>query len=166
MHVKAGRLIARSLLGTVFVAHGVQKLFGWFDGPGLDGFTEMMEKTNMHPPRRNAIAAGVAETAGGAALAAGALTPLAATSLIATMLVAIRKVHLENGFFATKGGYEFNLALIGGVVALVDGGPGPASVDAKLGIDDTGSAWALATLGAGAAAAALAMEAGKRGAAA
>lgn len=162
--MKAGRVIARSLLGTVFAAHGVQKLFGWFDGPGLDGFSQLMEKTNMYPPKRNAVAAAVAETAGGVALAAGALTLVAATSLIATMLVAIRKVHLENGFFETKGGYEFNLTLIAGVLAVVDGGPGWPSVDSKLGIDCTGPAWALATLGAGAAGAALAMEVGKRGA--
>lgn len=164
--MKAGRLIARLAIGTLFAAHGAQKLFGWFGGPGIDGMAQGMEKMDMRPGRRNAIAVGVSETAGGAMLAAGALTPVAATSLIATMLVAIRKVHLDNGFFNANGGVEFNVALIAGLVALVDGGPGSLSVDARLGIEETGPGWALGALGAGAAGAALAMEAGKRGAAA
>ncbi|MGI8512757.1 MAG: DoxX family membrane protein, partial [Solirubrobacteraceae bacterium] len=55
---KAGRLIARSLIGILFVAHGTQKLFGWFGGPGLDGFAQMMEGADMRPAKRNAVAAG------------------------------------------------------------------------------------------------------------
>jgi putative oxidoreductase len=95
-------------------------------------------------------------------LVAGALTPLAAAALIATMLTAIRTVHLRNGLWNTKGGYEFNLALIAAILAIVDGGPGKLSVDGVLGLDDTGPGWAPAALAAGALGSTIAIEAGHR----
>jgi putative oxidoreductase len=159
--MRIGRLLARLFVGSLFFAHGTQKLFGWFGGPGLDGASRMMDSLEMKPGRRNAIAASVSETAGGAMLAAGALTPVAATALIGTMLTAIRKVHLEKGFFASQGGYEFNLTLVAALLALIDGGPGPISVDGALGLECTGSGWALASLAAGAGGSALAIAAGE-----
>lgn len=159
--MRIGRLIARVFVGSLFFAHGAQKLFGWFGGPGLEGTSRMMDSLEMKPGRRNAIAASASETAGGAMLAAGALTPVAATALIGTMLTAIRKVHLEKGFFASQGGYEFNLTLIAALLALIDGGPGPVSVDGALGLECTGGGWALASLAAGAGGSALAIAAGE-----
>ena len=160
--MKLGRLIARVVIGGLFVGHGTQKWFGWFGGPGLDGTSGMMESLGMRPGRQNAIAASAAETIGGAMIVAGAFTPAAATTLIATMITAIRTVHLKNGLWASKGGYEFNLALIAGLLALVDGGPGTPSVDATLGIGETGPGWTLATLAAAAAGSTLAIAAGRR----
>lgn len=160
--MKLGRLLARGAIGGLFIGHGTQKLFGWFDGPGLDRAAKMMESLELRPGRRNALAASVSEAAGGAMLALGLFTPLAAASLIGAMLTAIRTVHYKNGLWNSGGGYEFNLALIAGILAIVDGGPGPLSLDAALGIEDTGSKWSLAALIAGAAGSALAVEAGHR----
>ena len=160
--MRFGRLIARVIIGAIFVGHGTQKWFGWFDGPGLRGASKVMASLSMRPARENAIAASASETIGGAMIAAGALTPAAASTLIATMITAIRKVHFKNGFWNADKGYEFNLALIAGLLVLVDGGPGPLSVDRALGIECTGSRWALATLATGAAGSALAIEAGSR----
>lgn len=160
--MKLGRLIARGVIGGIFIGHGTQKLFGWFDGPGLEGATQMMDKLGLRPGRRNAVAASVAETAGGAMLAAGFLTPLAGATLIGTMITAIRKVHGPNGPWNSDGGYEFNLALIAATLAIVDGGPGPLSLDGGLGIDETGWRWAVLALAAGAAGSTLAIEAGRR----
>jgi putative oxidoreductase len=109
----------------------------------------------MHPARHNALAAGATEAAGGALLAAGLATPLAAASLIGVMLTAIHKVHAANGPCNTSGGYEYNLVLIAALFGLVDSGPGDLSVDRILGIHDTGPASAL---GLGAAASALTVE--------
>ncbi len=162
--MKLGRLIARIVIGGLFVGHGTQKWFGWFGGPGLDGTSAMMESLGMRPGRRNAIAASASETIGGAMIVAGAFTPAAATTLIATMITAIRTVHFKNGLWASKGGYEFNLALIAGLLALVDGGPGSPSMDALLGTGETGPGWTLVTLAAGAAGSTLAIAAGRRGA--
>ncbi|HEY4997057.1 MAG TPA: DoxX family protein, partial [Solirubrobacteraceae bacterium] len=144
--MKTGRLLARAVIGGLFIGHGTQKWFGWFDGPGLEGATKMMDSIGLRPGRRNALAASATETLGGAMLVTGALTPLAAAALIATMITAIRTVHLEKGLWASNGGYEFNLVLIAGLLALLDGGPGELSIDAKLGIQETGSYWTLATL--------------------
>ena len=157
-----GRLIARTVIGGLFVGHGTQKLFGWFGGPGIDGASQMMDKLELKPGRRNAMAAAGAETAGGALLALGALTPLAGTLITGTMLTAIRKVHAPKGLWNMDGGYEFNLTLIAAVTALVECGPGSVSLDRALGLESKGSAWALASLAAGAAGSTLAIEAGRR----
>ena len=62
---------------------------------------------------------------------------------------AVRTVHLEKGFFVTNGGYEYNLTLVAAALVLADSGPGPCSLDEKLGLRMTGPLWALAALGAG-----------------
>jgi putative oxidoreductase len=160
--MKLGRLIARVLIGGLFVGHGTQKWFGWFGGPGLEKTSQTMEALEMRPGRANAHAAAASETLGGAALALGAFTPAAAAALIGTMITAIRTVHLQKGFWAANGGYEFNLTLIAGLLAIVDGGPGSLSFDGALGLDDTGPGWAIAALAAGAAGSTLAMIAGAR----
>jgi putative oxidoreductase len=162
--MKAGRLLVRLVIGGLFIGHGTQKLFGWFGGPGPEGTSAMMDKIGMHPPRSNALAAGVTETAGGALLVAGLATPLAAGSLIGVMITAIRKVHAANGVWITDGGFEYNLVLIAALLGLVDGGPGALSADRALGIHDTGPGWALAALGTGAAASALTVELARRSA--
>jgi putative oxidoreductase len=159
--MKLGRLLARLVIGGLFIGHGTQKWFGWFGGPGLDKTSQTMEALEMRPGRRNAHAAAASETLGGVAIALGAFTPAAAAALIGTMITAIRTVHLEKGFWSTNGGYEFNLTLIAALLALVDGGPGDLSVDGALGLEDTGAGWALAALAAGAAGSTLAMIAGR-----
>jgi putative oxidoreductase len=147
--MKIGRLLLRLIIGGFFIGHGTQKLFGWFGGGGLDATAQGFEQLGMRPGRRNAIAAGLAETGGGTALALGFATPLAASALTATMLTAINRVHLKNGPWATNGGYEYNLVLIAAVLAVVDMGPGKPSLDAALGIEASGPKWALAALAAG-----------------
>jgi putative oxidoreductase len=159
-----GKLAARVLIGGLFVGHGTQKLKGWFGGPGLQGTDGMMHALGMHPPRRNALAAGLSETAGGALLVAGLATPLASASLIGTMITAIRKVHLPNGPWAANGGYEYNLVLIAALLALAEEGPGDISLDAALGRERTGPGWGLAALALGAVASTAAVELGRRAA--
>jgi putative oxidoreductase len=144
-----GRLFLRTAVGGLFVGHGTQKLFGWFNGHGLDATAGMFGSLGMRPPKAHAIAAGVAEAGGGAALARGAAPPLASASLIATMVTAIRTVHGKNGPWATDGGYEYNLVLIAAALALAETGPGTPSIDGALGADRHGAKWALLALGLG-----------------
>ena len=126
-----GRLFLRGVVGPLFVGHGTQKLFGWFGGHGLDGTAGFFEGgLGLRPGKRHATAAGAAETVGGALLTLGALTPLTAAMINGTMITAIRKVHLAKGPWVTEGGYEYNLALIAAMTALVESGPGRPSVDA------------------------------------
>ena len=149
--MKIGRLLLRLTVGGFFFGHGTQKLFGWFGGHGLDATAQMFEGLGMRPGRRNAIAAGVAEAGGGAALALGLATPLAAGTLTSVMLTAIHRVHLKNGPWVTSGGYEYNAVLIAAVLALAEVGPGGFSLDSAMGQERSGPGWALLAAAIGAA---------------
>ena len=149
-----GRLLLRATVGGFFVGHGTHKLFGWFGGRGLDETAQMFESLGLHPGRVHATAAGAAEAGGGAALALGFQTPLAASTLIATMLTAINRVHLKNGPWATSGGYEYNAVLIAVAAALAELGPGPISLARLFGTERKGLRWGLFALAAGSAGAA------------
>jgi putative oxidoreductase len=147
--MKLGRLLLRVTVGGLFVGHGTQKLFGWFGGHGLEATANMFDSIGMRPGNRNAIAAGVAEAGGGAALAAGFATPLAAATLTSVMLTAINRVHLKNGPWITNGGYEYNAVLIAAVLALAEVGPGELSLDHALGQERSGPGWAVLALALG-----------------
>jgi putative oxidoreductase len=147
--MKLGRLLLRVTIGALFVGHGTQKLFGWFGGHGLDATANMFDSIGMRPGNRNAIAAGAAEAGGGAALAAGFATPLAAATLTSVMLTAINRVHLKNGPWITNGGYEYNVVLIAAVLALAEVGPGELSLDHALGQERIGPGWAVLALALG-----------------
>jgi putative oxidoreductase len=137
------------LIGLLFVGHGTQKLFGWFGGGGLDETAGGFESMSLRPGKPMAAATGATEAGAGALLALGLATPLAAGSLIAVMLAAIRTVHFRNGVWVTDGGFEYNAVLIGSLTLLAEAGPGPASLDAALGIEKKGIGWAIATLAGG-----------------
>jgi putative oxidoreductase len=148
--MKIGRLLLRLSVGGFFVGHGTQKLFGWFGGHGLKATAESFEQLGLRPGKANAIAAGAAEAGGGALLALGLATPLAASVLTATMMTAIETVHAKNGPWLNKGGYEYNVVLIAAVLMLVEAGPGGLSLDAARGRERSGSGWTLAALATGA----------------
>jgi DoxX len=83
-----GVLLLRLTVGLTLGAHGAQKLFGWFGGPGLDGTAKGMEMLGFFPGRRHALMAGLTEVGGGLLLAPGLMTPVAASIVFAVMLVA------------------------------------------------------------------------------
>lgn len=148
--MKIGRLLLRLTVGGFFFGHGTQKLLGWFGGHGLEATSQGFEEMGLRPGKRNAIAAGVSEAGGGALLALGLATPLAAAAVTATMLTAIKTVHAKNGPWASNGGYEYNVVLIAAALILVEVGPGEQSLDAKLlGRERSGTGWTLAALAGG-----------------
>jgi putative oxidoreductase len=148
--MQLGLAVLRAVVGGLFMGHGLQKLAGWFGGGGLQATGESFEAMGLRPGRANAAASGAGETAGGALLAAGLLTPLGASMLSGSMITAIRKVHAPNGPWVSQGGYEYNLVLLAVVFALSDVGPGRWSLDEALGTRRAGPGWALAQLAAGA----------------
>src|SRR5215218_9117627 len=105
--MKLGLTALRATVGAVFFAHGAQKLFGWFGGPGLQGMGTAFDSMGLKPGKRKALIAGTAEAGGGALIATGFLTPLGSAATIGVMTQAIRTVHWPKGFFATQGGYEY-----------------------------------------------------------
>lgn len=112
-HAGYGLTILRIIVGLTFAAHGSQKLFGLFGGPGLEGMGQWMESLGMTPGYLLALLAGSAEFFGGLALVIGLLVRPAALALSVTMLVAIFSVHIGNGFFISANGFEYALALLG-----------------------------------------------------
>jgi putative oxidoreductase len=127
----AGLLALRVAVGGPLIAHGTQKLFGWFDGPGLQATAETFDRIGFRPGAANAVAAGLGEAAGGALLIAGLATPGAGAAVAGTMIVA-SSTHAHNGFFLAKGGLEFPAILGAAAVGLVLTGPGLLSLDHAL----------------------------------
>ncbi|EOZ5529760.1 DoxX family protein [Vibrio metschnikovii] len=122
-------LALRIPIGIVFMAHGAQKLFGWFGGYGLEGTGQWMASIGLGPGMLMAFLAGSGEFFGGLAILLGIFTRPAAAVLSVTMLVAIFAVHFEHGLFMSNGGYEFALALLAASVSLMMSGSGKLSID-------------------------------------
>lgn len=131
------------VVGLLVAAHGTQKLFGWFGGGGLDGTGSFMESLGLRPGRTMAAAAGSSELAGGALLALGLLTPVAAALVAATMIVASRTAHAGRGPWVSGGGWEYVLVLATVALGLAFNGAGAWSVDAAIGWDVAGTWWGI-----------------------
>ena len=127
-------LILQLGVGLTFAAHGAQKMFGWWGGPGLAGWEGAMAHMGFHPARFFALVSAGVELFGGLMLAAGFLTPIAAAALVAQTVVIIGQVHWANGFFNSKSGFEFPLVLGLGAAAVGLGGPSAVSIDSALGL--------------------------------
>lgn len=125
-------LALRLPLGVIFIAHGAQKLFGWFGGYGLQGTGQWMASIGLEPGVLMAALAGSAEFFGGVFLLLGLLTRATTLVLAFTMVIAIVTVHIGNGLFMSNNGYEFGLALLAGAVSLMISGGGKLSVDSAL----------------------------------
>ncbi|WP_419875803.1 DoxX family protein [Candidatus Pristimantibacillus sp. PTI5] len=130
MNIALGLLVVRLVVGLLFVGHGAQKLFGWFGGYGPKGTGGWLESIGVKPGVAMAVVAGLMELVGGILFAAGLLTPFAAALIVLTMLVAIVKVHGQNGLWATANGYEYNLVLLAIAIGVALTGAGDYSLDA------------------------------------
>ncbi len=142
-----GLLLLRLVVGALFVAHGSQKLFGWFGGGGPQGTGAFFASLGYRMPALLAIVVGVAEVGGGLLLAAGLFTPLASFLLATVMLNAIATVVWPKGLI---GGWELELMLLSVPIALAVTGPGRLSLDRAIGWDDnsSGPAWGSLALAA------------------
>jgi putative oxidoreductase len=120
MLVDVSLLVLRVTVGTIMAAHGAQKVFGLFGGPGLAAMGQMMGPIGY--------LVSIGECFGGLGMIFGFLTRFSAASNIVIMIGAIAMVHGENGFFLQNKGYEYNLALIGLLVPIVLLGAGQFSI--------------------------------------
>ncbi len=141
-----GLLILRLAVGGIFTVHGLQKLTGWMNGPGPDGFADYLQ--NIPDPSLGfdpdatkwlSLVGGVSETAGGILLILGLLTPIAGSAVLGSILIAMTyKATLAGGvwFFASDGDYngiEFEVMLAAAAAALILTGPGLYSFDRRWG---------------------------------
>lgn len=123
----------RVVLGIVMLPHGLQKLLGWYSGPGWDqtvyGFT------SMGAPAALAILIILGESLGSVGLIVGFATRLAAFGIASIMIGAIAMVHWRFGFFmnwmgtAAGEGYEYHLLALGLALPLMVKGAGRWSID-------------------------------------
>ena len=118
----------RATLGSTMLYHGISKL----KPEGLEQTSRFFESLGLEPARPLALATAWTETLADVLSVLGIGTRVAALSILATQAVAIAKVHASKGFDNTKGGYEFNLALIGSALTLLLRGPGSVSVHSAL----------------------------------
>ena len=118
-----GLLVLRLGFGAAAASHGAQKLLGWFGGHGIEGTGGFFESIGFTPGKRNAVLAGLAEGAGGAAMAVGLGTGPAGAALTGNMVVA-SSLHGYEKFFAQDGGPEMPLAyaVVGSVLTLTGAG--------------------------------------------
>ncbi|MHA7283889.1 DoxX family protein [Arthrobacter sp. TMS2-4] len=128
----AARTLFRAALGGVLIAHGSQKLFGWFGGGGIEETSKGMHAMGFRPAKTSAMLAGIGEAGAGMALALGFATPAAGAAAATTMGVAA-SVHAPNGFFAMEGGLEYPAVLGLAATSFAIGGPGKISLDALTG---------------------------------
>jgi putative oxidoreductase len=138
-------------------AHGAQKAFGLFGGPGPKQAAGFMQSLGFRPGETYAPLAAWNEIGAGLAIATGAGGPLGPAALISTMVVAAASVHLKNGFFAQQGGVEVSALYSAAALTFAASGYGKWSVDSALGFDEKldGQLLLGLTLAGGAVAAAL-----------
>jgi putative oxidoreductase len=128
-------VILRMFLGFLFAMHGAQKLFGAFGGAGIAGTAAFFNKYGIVPGEFWVWVVAIVEFVGGLGLMAGFLTRIWASALVIDMTVAIVKVHLPNGFFWTRSGFEFPLTLAIMALTILLTGPSEVSVDKALGLE-------------------------------
>jgi putative oxidoreductase len=127
-------LIVRLAQGSLMAGHGAQKLFGAFEGPGLEGTSGFMEMLGLRPGRPWAYLAGVSEFGGGVLTALGLLNPLGPLGVIGAMSMATRKAHWGRPIWVTEGGAELPVLNIAVSTALMIREPDRYSLDRALGI--------------------------------
>jgi putative oxidoreductase len=159
-----GILVLRVVLGSTMAAHGAQKLFGWWNGPGLKGIHGWLGSMRFRGGWVPVILLVAAELGGGGLLVLGLFVPFAALAIVAAMTVAVALVHRQKGFFNGGGGYEFNLLIAASSVALAALGGGRFSLDRALGWADnlSGTWWGVGVLVAGVLAGLFMITAGRR----
>jgi putative oxidoreductase len=132
--LSAGLLLLRVIGGLTIAAHGAQKLFGWFEGPGFAKFAQGMRGSGLKPGWLWTALVILGELGGGLAVALGFFTPLGTAGMVGAMFMAIARAHWKNGFFNGKRGIEFPLQVLTIAVAIGVIGPGDYSLDHALGI--------------------------------
>jgi putative oxidoreductase len=135
---------ARLALGGTMIAHGAQKQYGAFGGPGPEQAAKMMHSLGLRPGEAHATMASSAEMTSGGLIALGLGGPIGPAILTSIMLVAIETVHKQKGYWNTGGGYEMNVMILALALLLANNGYGSLSLDQLIGVTrkmHSGFAW-------------------------
>lgn len=127
-----GLVLLRFAVGGTFFAHGMQKVFGMWGGPGVDGFARSLEGFGYQQATTLSWVGGIAELVAGAFVVLGIVTPFAAAGLLAIKINAVL-LKLSSGYFITTAAgtnaVEFDVVLGLAAAALVFTGPGRIAFD-------------------------------------
>lgn len=123
-----GLAVLRVVLGVIFFVHGWQKLFMF----GFHGVAGMFTSLGVPLPAATSVIVTLVEFFGGLALLLGVFTRWAAILIAIDMIGAILLVHLKNGFYNQKMGFEFPLILLAAAICVALAGGGSPSLDATL----------------------------------
>src|SRR6202050_1974850 len=125
-------LILRVVIGAVFLAHGINHIYG---GGKIEGTGRWFHSLGMRPGILHAWMASLVEIGAGGLLLLGLLTPLAGAGVVGVMLVAWITNHRGNGFFIFRPGegweYVMVLTAMGVVVGTI--GTGQRCIDGHVG---------------------------------
>jgi putative oxidoreductase len=136
----------RLALGGYLAAHGAQKMFGSFDGPGLEQAGAGFEYMGLKPGKAFAALAAGAELTGGILTALGAAQPVGPLAVAGAMTVA-SLAHVDKGPLAAKGGFELPASYLAAAIGLASHGPGRYSFDRLTGFRLPRSLTRLVVLG-------------------
>jgi|SRR3989338_506853 len=121
--------LLRAVLGIIFMYHGYMKLFA---PGGFVSTVDLMAKIGILLPKASALIVAIAEFFGGILLIAGAATAWVSALLLFEMSAAFFTVHVRNGLLVSKGGYEFVLLILAGLLIILVNGPGKLALGKKL----------------------------------
>ncbi len=105
-------------IGAIFIVHSLKK----FD----PSWQEWLVSIGIPPELQLPIA--LAELIGGILLVVGVLTRITGSIFAVILLGAIFHIRWENGFFVSKGGWEWDLVMLAAVLAIMVAGPGRISM--------------------------------------
>ena len=145
-----GLLLIRLTVGGLLAGHGAQKLYGWFEGYGLEGTAGFMESLGFRPGKQWAFLAGFSEFGGGLLTAVGLGHPVGPIMTLGSMGMAQLAVHAGKPIWVTSGGGELPITNMAAAIGVALAGPGKFSLDRVFGFRVPG--WIsvstlLATLG-------------------
>jgi putative oxidoreductase len=121
-----GLLVLRLVLGGLFIAHGLDMLFGWFDGLGRGGTEELLTGFGYHDVGILTWVLAIAQTAGGVLLVLGLLTPVGAAAVLGVMA---NVIVVKGDWSQFLGGVELEMMYAGAAFALLFTGPGRVALD-------------------------------------
>lgn len=125
--------LIRLTLGALLLPHGLQKLFGWFGGRGLQANTELFQKLGYSPGWLWGNIVVATEVVGAILLIIGLWTRPAALAVAIFAFNAIIFTQGRGGFFWSNGGSEYSILLFVCALFVLIRGAGNYSVDRAIG---------------------------------
>lgn len=125
--------LIRVTLGSLLLPHGLQKLFGWFGGRGLQANTELFQKLGYSPAWLWGNLVVATEVGGAILLIIGLWTRPAALAVAIFALNAAIFTQGRGGFFWSNGGSEYSILLFVCALFVLIRGAGACSLDRALG---------------------------------